>query len=172
MLPGEVSADPVTVRVFHSPDCPYCVEALAFLERLQESCPDIEIVSHNVYQEQRFWQQYTRERNLPGGVYPLIVVGPRAFVGFLQGDGPLEADPTGTAYLGYSAQIARALREYGAECDLTSIVAPGEENAGSAESMGALGEAPVRAELPVHAAWLLLVIPIYAASYIPLRKRL
>jgi glutaredoxin len=161
-LPGE----PVTVKVFHSRDCPYCIYALAFLREMESVCPEIEIETHDVYLEKEYWQQYTREHGLPEGGYPLTVIGGEGFVGFLRGEGPLELHPTGKAYLGYSTQIARAIQEAGVACDLTAYLEP-----------PAAGEPTPEVAAPEKSpegrtAWLLLAIPLYTASYLPLRNRL
>ena len=81
VYPPALPGDPVTVKVFHSLDCPYCVLALEFLRELESVCPEVEIQTHDVYLEREYWQQYTREHGLPEGVYPLMVVAGEGFVG-------------------------------------------------------------------------------------------
>ncbi len=170
VAPPTLPGDPVTVKVFYSRDCPYCIDALEFLREMVSVCPEVEIQTHDVYLEKEFWQQYTREHGLPEGLYPLAVIGGEGFVGFLRGEGPLELDPTGKAYLGYSSQIARAIQEEGVTCDLTAFVEP-PETPESADD-GSLEDPNSEAQSPGRSFWLLLVIPLYAASYLPLGKTL
>jgi glutaredoxin len=176
VYPPALPGDPVTVKVFHSLDCPYCVLALEFLRELESVCPEVEIQTHDVYLEREYWQQYTREHGLPEGVYPLMVVAGEGFVGFLRGEGPLERHPTGKAYLGYSTQIARAIQEEGVTCDLTAFVDPPEDTSPpeTADSAGnrRVGGPNSEAQSPGRSFWLLLAIPLYAASYLPLGKTL
>ncbi len=165
--PPNLAAEPVTVKVFHSRDCPYCILALEFLREIQDACPEVEIQTHEVYQEKEYWQQYTREYGLPEGVYPLTVIDGTGFVGFLRGDGPLERDPSGKAYLGYSAHIARAIRGAGATCDLTAFVGSREGS-----ELGAITDSGSGLRSGTSFPWFLLAIPLYAATYLLLRTKL
>ncbi len=108
---------PAHVRVFISKNCPYCHEVLDFLNSLQPHCSNFLVQTHEIHDEKEFWKEYTRERDLPAGIYPLTVVGEKCFVGYLEGVGPLEPDPTGKAYLGYGNQILKAIKAEGVECD-------------------------------------------------------
>ncbi len=161
-------AEPVTIRVFHSTDCPHCVEALAFLRDLRDACPDIEIVTHEVHQEREYWLRFTEEHQLPRGVYPLSVIGKRGFVGFLEGEGPLEQDPSGKGYLGYSSQILAAVESAGSQCDLGAFVASREEG-----GPGTQNEAEIDGDSksPVRPFLILLAIPLYASTFFVLRRR-
>lgn len=175
VTPPPLSGDPVTVKVFYSNDCPFCVHALKFLREIESFCPEVEIRTHNVYLEKEYWQQYTREHGLPEGVYPLVIVGGNGFVGFLRGEGPLERHPRGKAFLGYSSQIARAIQEEGVPCDLTAFSAPGDIDVSPETPDGAAGhleDSNGDTQSPARNAWVLLVIPLYAGSYLPLRKKL
>ncbi|MFP4430139.1 MAG: hypothetical protein ACOCW6_02955 [Spirochaetota bacterium] len=167
VAPPALPGDPVTVKVFQSNDCPYCILALEFLREIESVCPEVEIQTHDVYREKDYWQRYTREHGLPDGVYPLMVIADEGFVGFVRGEGPLERHPTGKAYLGYSSRIARAIRRAGATCDLSVFEEPPQ-----ATDDGRLSGRSPDAQSPGRSLWLLLAIPLYAASYLPLGKTL
>lgn len=120
LIPQHGWGRPVSVQVFVSKNCPYCHEVVEFLHELQDSCTELSVETHEIHTEKELWQDYIRTRELPAGIYPLTLIGEVCFVGYLKGDGPLEADPTGKAYLGYESQILKAIEAEGVNCTFTA----------------------------------------------------
>lgn len=85
----------VTVHVFWSIGCPHCHRALTFLEQLAAEDRDLRLRRHEVENDpaaRRLFVMLIERHGLPPAV-PTIVIGPRAFTGFLEGgsEGPIRA---------------------------------------------------------------------------------
>lgn len=77
----------VTIHVFWSVGCPHCHRALAFLERIAADDPAIRLHRHEVESDAAsaaLFAALIERHGLPPAV-PTILIGARAFTGFLEG---------------------------------------------------------------------------------------
>jgi len=105
---GETVLD---VYFFHSETCPHCARQRPLMESIERYNNDIDVHFVEVYQDPKTWQTFRERYNINSGAVPRTFVGDKSFIGYSEGDGPLEYNPAYSGYIGYRNQIIQAIAD-------------------------------------------------------------
>lgn len=112
-VPGEVDLSR-SVLLFHSETCPYCHDALRWMERVQDRYPGVpfyqlEVDANRSPADQAYFREVMADLGSGTNGWPRMVIDGRVYIGFAQEAGPLEYVAAYGAYMGYQSQIEESL---------------------------------------------------------------
>lgn len=93
--------DKVEMILFYSPSCPHCHDAIAFLDKIAPSYPELKITKHNVSTKTgvNYYMYYKNKLNFSSNGVPVAVFGDKYELGF--GD----EDTSGKIYTQYIQEL-------------------------------------------------------------------
>ena len=109
-LPEE-KEDGVKLVLFYSETCPHCHDERAWLETIRPTYPQLMIEEYEVGANAELFRTTCAEYNASCSGVPMTFVTGKAFAGFVNGEGELVYDQARRAYIGYSSQMEKAVRE-------------------------------------------------------------
>jgi len=149
------------LALFHSYQCRYCKEELAWLEGLASRFPGLEIRTFEIARpengDNRALFEYTMRRLGSGteGV-PRTVISGRVFIGFLAGECELSYNEVYRAYNGCESAIASAARALAPE--------PASASAGQTATQATRPKAGPRKYVVYNNLSVFLLVPLYLLS--------
>lgn len=115
----------VDVYFFHSETCPHCARQMPLMKSVEQHNDDVVVHFIEVYRDPQTWQIFRDRYHITSSAVPRTFIGDRSFVGYSEGEGPLEYVPAYSGYIGYRNQILQAIAEaVGHEVRLSTIITP------------------------------------------------